>query len=243
MENQKKILVTGASGFIGHHLVRLLKKQGYWVRGVDIKYPEYSKIEEADEFLILDLRYYENCLKATEGIDEVYALAADMGGMGYLSSNNSVVLHNNILINTLTLEAVRLNKVKRYFYSSSACVYPEYKQQSPSIVGLKEEDALPAQPQDAYGWEKLLHAFPKIEVHHAADSVEITLFARQIVNGRKSDQQPAHLARRPLHDHETVLDVFEIKIANAPRHVEGVTISRQLMVQYQPLGPHVAGIT
>lgn len=158
MVNSKKVkvVVTGAGGFIGSHLVTFLKQKGYWVRGVDIKAPQYSK-SVANEFLLLDLRTWKNCLTATRGVDEVYALAADMGGMGYLWANNSVVLHNNTLINSLTLEAARLNKVSRYFYSSSACVYPEYKQLSPNNGGLKEEDALPAQPQDAYGWEKLLH--------------------------------------------------------------------------------------
>ncbi len=155
MENQKKILVTGASGFIGHHLVRLLKKQGYWVRGVDIKYPEYSKIEEADEFLILDLRYYENCLKATEGIDEVYALAADMGGMGFIAFHTSDVLYNNVCINANTAEAAKQNNIKRLFYSSSACIYPNYKQTESNLVALKESDAYPADPDNEYGWEKL----------------------------------------------------------------------------------------
>ncbi len=158
MKNHRKnikILVTGAGGFIGHHLVTYLKKGGYWVRGVDLKYPGYTKID-ADEFEILDLRRWDNCLQATRGIDEVYALAADMGGMGFISFHHSEILHNNSLINTHTLEAARVNGVKRYFYTSSACVYPEYKQIKTNVVPLKEEDAYPAQPQDAYGWEKLI---------------------------------------------------------------------------------------
>jgi len=147
--------VTGAGGFIGHHLVTFLKSRDYWVRGVDIKSPEFSKTD-ADEFELLDLRRWDNCLQATRGVDEVYALAADMGGMGFISSHHSQILHNNVLINVHTLEAARINGVKRYFYSSSACVYPEYKQMETDIVPLKEDDVYPAQPQDAYGWEKLI---------------------------------------------------------------------------------------
>ncbi len=153
--SQTRVLVTGAGGFIGHHLVTFLRAKGYWVRGVDIKYPEYSEVD-ADEFEILDLRRWDNCLQATRGIDEVYGLAADMGGMGFISAHHSEILHNNSLINIHTLEAARVNGVKRYFYTSSACIYPEYKQTDANVTPLKEEDAYPAQPQDAYGWEKLV---------------------------------------------------------------------------------------
>ena len=153
--SQTRVLVTGAGGFIGHHLVTFLRAKGYWVRGVDIKVPEYSKMD-ADEFEVLDLRRWDNCLQATRGIDEVYGLAADMGGMGFISAHHSEILHNNSLINTHTLEAARTNGVKRYFYTSSACVYPEFKQTEANVVPLKEEDAYPAMPQDAYGWEKLV---------------------------------------------------------------------------------------
>lgn len=152
---QKRILVTGAGGFIGHHLVTFLQKHGHWVRGVDIKEPEFAPTT-ADEFLLLDLRRWENCLEATAGVAEVYALAADMGGMGYIHANHARILHDNILINTHTMDAARANGVQRYLYTSSACVYPEYRQLEVDIAPLKEEEAYPAQPQDAYGWEKLI---------------------------------------------------------------------------------------
>jgi nucleoside-diphosphate-sugar epimerase len=155
MFHQQRILVTGAGGFIGHHLVSALKAAGYWVRGADIKQPEFAP-SGADDFRLLDLRTLDNCLEATEGIDEVYALAADMGGMGYISSNHSTILYNNSLINLQTIEAARQNGVRRYLYTSSACVYPEYRQTEAAVAPLKEDEAYPAQPQDAYGWEKLI---------------------------------------------------------------------------------------
>jgi len=150
-----KVLVTGAGGFIGSHLVSFLKRRGYWVRGVDLKYPEYAPTD-ADEFELLDLRRWDNCLQATRGVDEVYALAADMGGMGFISTHNAEILRNNTLISVHTIEAARINGIRRYLYSSSACIYPEYLQLDTNVKPLKEEDAYPAQPQDAYGWEKLV---------------------------------------------------------------------------------------
>lgn len=153
--NEHRALVTGAGGFIGHHLVAFLKAQGYWVRGVDLKYPEYAPTR-ADEFELLDLRRWDNCLQATRGVEEVYALASDMGGMGFISAHHAQIMHNNALINLHTIEAARLNGAKRHFYTSSACVYPEYKQLDANVVPLKEQDAYPADPQDAYGWEKLM---------------------------------------------------------------------------------------
>ena len=155
MVYKKRVLVTGAGGFIGHHLVTYLRQRGYWVRGVDLKYPEYN-MTDAHEFKLLDLREKDNCLEATRGVNEVYALAADMGGMGFISRYHAQILHNNLLININTLDAARANEVQRYLFTSSACIYPEFKQLDANVTPLKEEDAYPAQPQDAYGWEKLI---------------------------------------------------------------------------------------
>jgi nucleoside-diphosphate-sugar epimerase len=134
--------------------VSFLKRQGYWVRGADLRYPAYAPTE-ADEFELADLRRWEDCLRATRDVGEVYALAADMGGMGYISSHHAAILYGNTLISTHTLEAARRNGASRLLFASSACVYPEYRQTRADVVPLREEDAYPAQPQDAYGWEKL----------------------------------------------------------------------------------------
>ena len=155
MTRQKRAVVTGAGGFIGHHLVAHLRNLGYWVRGVDIKRPEFGA-SSADEFQVLDLRERHAASEAARAVDEVFALAADMGGMGYISSNHARILHDNALINLHTIEAAREAGVKRYLYTSSACVYPEYRQTEVNVTPLKEEDAYPAEPQDAYGWEKLV---------------------------------------------------------------------------------------
>ena len=119
--SKKRILVTGAGGFIGHHLVNRLVDEGYYVRGVDIKYPEFESTT-AQGFELLDLRYWDNCLEATKNIDIVYNLAADMGGIGYLTANHADIARNNILINSHMLEASRLSGVKRFLFSSSACI-------------------------------------------------------------------------------------------------------------------------
>jgi GDP-D-mannose 3', 5'-epimerase len=153
--SSRRALVTGAGGFIGHHLVAYLKTLGYWVRGVDLKAPEYAPTA-ADDFLILDLRKADDAQRSVAGVDEVYSLAADMGGMGFISCHHAQIVHNNSLIDLHTVEAARLAGVKRLLYTSSACVYNERLQDRADVRPLKEEDAYPAFPQDGYGWQKLM---------------------------------------------------------------------------------------
>ena len=131
-----------------------LKAEGHWVRGVDIKQPDFET-SSADEFLIADLRYFESCVQATHDMDDVYQLAADMGGIGYISANHAFLTRNNNLINSHMLEAARVSKVKRYLYTSSACVYPGYLQDSADVTPLREQEVMPADPEKGYGWEKL----------------------------------------------------------------------------------------
>ena len=157
MSEIKKILVTGAAGFIGSHLAKKLKEDGYHVVGADWNLPEFMKVEEfCDTFHHVDLREMENCLLATQGVDWVFNLAADMGGMGFIQSNHSLIGYNNTLISLHVTEAARRNGVQRIFYASSACVYPLGLQDDASKTQqLKEDMAFPANPQDMYGLEKL----------------------------------------------------------------------------------------
>ena len=156
MDPKTKALVAGGGGFIGSHLGKRLKKEGYYVIAADWKRNEHFNEDEfCDEFHLIDLRSPEACITVTKGVEEVYNLAADMGGMGYIQSNNASILYNNVMISANMVQASLLNGVKRYFYSSSACVYPEYRQCQEDVPALKESDAWPAQPQDAYGLEKL----------------------------------------------------------------------------------------
>jgi len=154
MENHTRVLVTGAGGFIGHHLTKYLRDRGYWVRGVDVKQPEFESTS-ASEFLLLDLSRWEECLKATANVDQVYGLAANMGGIGFIENNKAVIVRDNTLINLQSIEAARINGVKRYLYTSCACIYPGYLQNETDIEPLKEDDAYPADAEDGYGWEKL----------------------------------------------------------------------------------------
>ncbi|MQF95914.1 MAG: NAD-dependent epimerase/dehydratase family protein [SAR202 cluster bacterium] len=149
-----RVLVAGAGGFIGHHMVKYLSERGYWVRGVDVKTPEYEA-SPADEFEVMDLRRWDNCLMATRGIDWVVNLAADMGGIGYISYHFAHSASSNVLISTHMLEASRVNGVSKFFFSSSACVYPVSIQSDSNVLPLKEDDAHPADPDEGYGWEKL----------------------------------------------------------------------------------------
>mmetsp|Transcript_9281 Transcript_9281/g.16282 ORF Transcript_9281/g.16282 Transcript_9281/m.16282 type:complete len:350 (+) Transcript_9281:98-1147(+) len=167
-EGKVKVCVTGAGGFIGAHLAKKLKEMGKYVVAVDWKKQEFFENDEfCDEFMLLDLRSIANCVKATEGCEEVYNLAADMGGMGFIQSNHSVLFYNNTMISFNMVEAARRAKVKKFFYASSACVYNESKQEDEANPGLKESDAWPAQPQDAYGLEKL--ASEELAMHYGHD--------------------------------------------------------------------------
>lgn len=153
----KRTLVCGAGGFIGSHLVRRLRKEGFWVRGVDLKYPEFSETE-ADDFVIGDLRDPHICRHITDTkFDEVYQLAADMGGAGYVftGENDANIMHNSALINLNMLEACYRRNVRRIFYSSSACIYPKFNQEDPHNPNCVEDSAYPAFPDSEYGWEKL----------------------------------------------------------------------------------------
>jgi len=153
----KKALVCGAGGFIGSHLVKRLKREGYWVRGVDLKYPEFARTE-ADDFFVGDLRDPVVCrLMVDQTFDAVYQLAADMGGAGFVftGENDADIMHNSGLINLNMLEACYRRNSRKIFYSSSACMYPEYNQTDPDNPKTSEDSAYPAQPDSEYGWEKL----------------------------------------------------------------------------------------
>jgi len=150
-----RILVTGGGGFIGSHLARELYNRGNFVRIADVKFDDYIQDKYYSEKLQLDLRILENCLTVTKGIDIVYNLAANMGGIGFITTVGAEVMHDNVLINTYMLKACRQNNVKRYLFTSSACVYPTYLQTNPDVKGLREADAYPADPDNFYGWEKL----------------------------------------------------------------------------------------
>lgn len=156
-KKQKTALVCGAGGFIGGHLVKRLVNEGFWVRGVDLKYPEFSETS-ADDFIIGDLRDQQICSYVTDmKFDEVYQLAADMGGAGYIftGEHDADVMHNSATINLNMLDACHKRNIKKIFYSSSACIYPEYNQMDPDNPKCSEDSAYPAQPDSEYGWEKL----------------------------------------------------------------------------------------
>lgn len=153
---RKRILVGGAGGFIGGHLVKRLKKEGHWVRGVDLKENEFSP-SPADEFIVGDLREPELVRSVVDGVDEVYQLAADMGGAGYIftGEHDACVMHNSATINLNILEIGRQAGLRKYFYSSSACIYPAYNQTDPDNPKCSEDSVYPAEPDSEYGWEKL----------------------------------------------------------------------------------------
>lgn len=174
---KEKCLVAGGKGFIGSHLVNFLKKKGYWVRNVDTATESYLETNE-DEFLQLDLRKLESCVEAVEGVDWVFQLGANMGGIGYITELNAEIMRDNVSINMNMLEAVRNGfEVDRIFFSSSACVYPRFLQTTPDVKGLKETDVIPAHPDSAYGWEKLFsEILYKSYEHDFAVNVRIARF-------------------------------------------------------------------
>lgn len=167
MTRQTRVCVTGAGGFIGGHLAKYLRDRGYWVRGIDIKPPEYRPLSDFDEFRCRDLRNWQSAMDALEDVQEVYGLAADMGGIGFITHHKAPIVRNNTLINFNSIEAARLNGVKRYFYTSSACAYPGFLQNETDARPLREEDAYPADPEDGYGWEKLY--FERACRHYSED--------------------------------------------------------------------------
>jgi len=168
-EAKLKICITGAGGFIASHLAKRLKEEGHYIVGCDWKRNEHMPEEMfCDEFILADLRVFDNCLKVLDGCDHCFNLAADMGGMGFIQSNHSVIFYNNVMISFNVMEAGRVKKLTRFFYASSACIYPEGKQLVTDLsAGLKEADAWPAQPQDAYGLEKL--ASEEVYKHYQSD--------------------------------------------------------------------------
>ena len=167
MHSQRTALVCGAGGFIGSHLVKKLKDEGFWVRGVDLKYPEFGKTT-ADDFVIGDLRDPIVCRNVTDQpFDEVYQLAADMGGAGFVftGENDADIMHNSGVINMNMAYAANAAKVKKIFYSSSACMYPEYNQEDPDNPKCSEDSAYPAAPDSEYGWEKLFSEHVYLAFH------------------------------------------------------------------------------
>jgi len=213
----KKALVCGAGGFIGHHMVRRLKKEGFWVRGVDLKYPEFCSVE-ADDFVIGDLRDPYVCKSVVDQkFDEVYQFAADMGGAGYVftGENDANIMHNSALINLNMLEACYRRNVKRIFYSSSACIYPKYNQEDPDNPVCSEESAYPAFPDSEYGWEKLFSERLYLAFHRNY-GMEVRIARYHNIFGAEGswndgrEKAPAALCRKVALAKKLGLDYIEI---------------------------------
>lgn len=162
-----RVAITGAGGFIGGHLAAYLRARGYWVRGIDIERPEFRPPSDFDDFVLADLRNPRLAIAALKNVDEVYGLAADMGGIGFIETHKAQIVRNNTLINLNSIDAALQNGVKRYLYTSSACIYPGNLQNTPDVTPLREEDAYPADPEDGYGWEKLY--FERVCRHYRED--------------------------------------------------------------------------
>jgi len=177
-EKKLRICITGAGGFIASHLAKRLKEEGHYVIGCDWKRNEHMPEEMfCHEFILADLRVFDNCSKVVKGCEHVFNLAADMGGMGFIQSNHGVIMYNNTMISFNMLEASRKEGITRFFYASSACIYPEHAQTTTELsAGLKESDAWPAAPQDAYGLEKL--ASEELAKHYGTDFGMETRIAR-----------------------------------------------------------------
>ena len=238
MKTQKKALVCGAGGFIGSHLVKKLKKEGYWVRGVDLKYPEFSGQTgpfdgDADEFLLLDLRNKTECISALthnqvfpSDFDEVYQLAANMGGMGFIHSAECEIMTDNMIINLNMISEANRLKVKRYFFSSSACVY---RNQEIGEERLAEEDAYPALPDNEYGWEKL-YTERALMTFARNNDIEVRIARFQNCFGPEGTWQggrekaPAAICRKVASAEWSVEEGYEIDVYNVDVWGDGTAV-------------------
>src|SRR6266700_2060812 len=197
----ERILVTGGGGFIGSHLARFLHDRGHFVRVADTHFNGYNDDAYFDEKLEVDLREWENCLSVTKGIDHVYNLAANMGGIAFITEIGAEVMRDNILINTHMLEACRRNKIDKYFFSSSACIYPDFLQKETKLEGLREDDALPANPDSFYGWEKLV-AEQMVEAYARDFDLDVCIARYHNIYGPRGtyrggrEKSPAALCRK-----------------------------------------------
>ncbi|MBV8663455.1 MAG: NAD-dependent epimerase/dehydratase family protein, partial [Hyphomicrobiales bacterium] len=211
----KAALVLGAGGFIGSHLVKRLKRDGMWVRGVDLKYPEFGRTE-ADDFVIGDLRSSDFCASVIDRrFDEIYQLAADMGGAGYIftGEHDANVMHNSATINLNVVEAMRRRNCSRVFYSSSACMYPEYNQRDPGNPKCSEDSAYPAAPDSEYGWEKLFseRLYMAYSRNHKIESRIAryhNIFGPEGTWTGGREKAPAALCRKVAENRSGVIDVW-----------------------------------